>query len=160
MSTSRPVRTYATGAVTRALRVLGVLCALGVTAWILRRFPDLPATVPTHLDASGTPDAWGGRASVLVLAGVMLLLVVGIAALSTRPRALNYPLEVTEDSAQTVYREGERMLVWTLLGLDAIYLGVARSVIEGGGGPTIMVGLMVLAGVVIVGIVRLVRAGR
>ncbi|AXK44248.1 DUF1648 domain-containing protein [Brachybacterium saurashtrense] len=156
---ARPSRTYATGPLTRVLRGASVLSALAITAWILRSYPDLPATVATHFDARGQADAWGPRWSVLVLAALMVLLSVGMAALSTRPRWFNYPREVTERTAQAVYREGERLMVWTVLAMQLIYLGIAWSVILGVGMALIALGVAGLLGAVSVGIVRVARAG-
>lgn len=156
----RPARTVTTGPVTRALRWLAVLSALGITTWLLVRYPSLPDTVATHFGAGGQADDWGPRWSVLVLAAIMLLLSLGMAALSTRPRWFNYPLEITESTAQAVYREGERLMVWTVLAMQLIYLGIAWSVLRGGGGALIALGLVAMVAAVIAGIVRLVRAGR
>ncbi|MGO1227921.1 MAG: DUF1648 domain-containing protein [Brachybacterium sp.] len=156
----RPVRTYTTGPITRALRWFAVLSTVGITAWLLVRYPSLPDTVATHFDARGEADDWGPKWSILVLAGVMLLLSLGFAALSTRPRAFNYPLEITTRNAQAIYREGERMMVWTLLAMVVVYLGIAWSVLETGGAPLIAAGLAVMVAAVVVGVIRLVRAGR
>ncbi|WP_245851144.1 DUF1648 domain-containing protein [Brachybacterium vulturis] len=156
----RPARTYATGPITRGLRWLSVLASLGTSAWILVRYPSLPDTVATHFAAGGQADDWGPRWSVLVLGAIMLLLSLLLAAMSTRPRGFNYPAEVTEDNAQAIYREGERMLVWTLLGMQPIYLGIAWATLETGGAPLLAVGLVGLIGATIVGIARTVRAAR
>lgn len=159
-TSQRPERTYRTGPITWGLRWLGVLGALGVTAWVLVRYSSLPDTVATHFDASGQADDWGPKWSILVLAGVMLLLSMGLAVLSTRPRAFNYPLEITTDNAQTVYREGERLMVWTLLGMVVTYAGIAWSTVLTGGAPLLAAGLVVMVVAVVVGVIRLVRAGR
>lgn len=156
----RPARTYATGPITRALRWFTVLSTIGITAWLLVRYPSLPDTVATHFDASGQADDWGPKWSILVLAGIMVLLSLALAAMSTRPRGFNYPSEVTEDNAQAIYREGERMLVWTLLGMQMIYFGIAWSTLETGGGSLLAAGLVILIGAAVIGIIRLVRAAR
>lgn len=156
----RPARTYATGPVTRALRWFTVIAALGVTAWILVRYSSLPGTVAIHFDAGGQADDWGPRWSVLVLAAVMLLLSLGTAALSTRPRWFNYPLETTERTAQAVYREGERLMVWTGLGMQGVYAGISCSLLGSGGAALLVTGLVVMVGAVVLGIVRVVRAAR
>jgi uncharacterized membrane protein len=159
MSTTSTTTT--SGPVTKALRWLGVLVALAITVWLLVAYPELPATVPTHFDATGTADGWGPRSSVLVLAGVMLVLSVGIALLSARPRILNYPVIVTDHNAQAVHREGERLMVWTLLALQVLYLALAGAVILGGSATALFViGLAALLGAVAVGIVRVLRAAR
>lgn len=159
--TSRPSRTSTTGPVTRLLRGLGMLGALAITAWILVAYPGLPETIPTHFDATGTADSWGSRTSILVLGGVMLALSAGLALLSTRPGAFNYPVTVTEHNAQAIHREGERMMVWTLLSLQLLYAGLVRSVILGGDGSLLpAIGLAALLGSVLVGIIRLLCAAR
>jgi uncharacterized membrane protein len=137
-----------------------MLGAVGITAGILVAYPALPDTVAIHFGADGEADDWGPRWSILVLAGIMVLLSLALAAISTRPRRFNYPAEITEHNAQAVYREGERMLVGTLLFVQVIYLGIAWSVILGGGAPLIALGLAGLIGASAVGIVRLVRAAR
>lgn len=166
MSTSvtdslRPARSSATGPITRGLRLLSVLAALAITAWLLVRYPSLPQSVPTHVDVGGQADDWGPRWSALVLAAVMLLLSLGLAALSSHPRAFNYPLVITARTAQAVYREGERMMVAVLVGVQLIYLDITLSILGGpGGGVLIWIGMAVLLGSVVIGIIRLVRAGR
>ena len=90
----------------------------------------------------------------------MVTLSLPLAAISTRPRGFNYPVEVTESNAQTMYREGERMMVWTLLFLQVIYLGIGWSVVLGGGGPLLVIGVAGLLGASILAIVRMVRAAR
>ena len=125
------------------------------------RYGSLPQTVPTHVDARGQADDWGPSWTVLVLAGVMLLLSLGLAALSAHPRAFNFPTEVTAGNAQGIYREGERMMVAALVGVQLIYLDIALSIMDGpGGGVLIWIGMAVLLGSVVVGIIRLLRAGR
>lgn len=154
----RPVRSYRTGPFTTALRLLSLLAALAITGWILLRYSSLPGTIATHFDASGQPDDFGPRWSVLVLAGVMLALSVLLALLSRRPRAFNFPTEITERNAQAIYRDGERLMVWTLLGMQLVYAGIAGSVLLGGGAPLIAGGVAVMVGAVVVGVVRMVRA--
>ncbi|WP_394214992.1 DUF1648 domain-containing protein [Brachybacterium vulturis] len=157
---SRPARGGTTGPITRGLRWLGVLAAGGITAWIIGRYPSLPDTVATHFTVSGKADDWGPKWSILVLAGVMLLLSLALAALSGRPRLFNYPVAVTARNAQAFYREGERMLVGTLLGVVLLYLGIAWSVVLTGGTALTVSGVVLMLAAAITGIVRLVRAGR
>ncbi|MFC7375702.1 DUF1648 domain-containing protein [Brachybacterium sp. GCM10030267] len=157
MTSPRPARTEAAGAAVRVLRGVALLITAALTGWVLVRYPSLPDTVPTHFGAQGNPDEHGSKVSVLVLAGVMIVLSALIAWLSTRPRLLNYPIAVTEQNAQRLYREGERLLVVILLGLQSIYLGIILSVTGGAGRPALVVGLVVTVIAVVTGIIRMVR---
>src|SRR5699024_10348651 len=149
------------GPFTRVLRWVGSLGALAITVWVLVAYPGLPETIPTHFDITCTADAWGAKSSILVLGGVMMLLSAALALLSTTPPSFNEPLTGTEHTAQAVYREGERMMLWMLLSMQLLYAGLISSAMRGGGGEALLlIGLAAILGSVVVGIVRLVRAGR
>ncbi|WP_026374362.1 DUF1648 domain-containing protein [Agrococcus lahaulensis] len=154
----RPARTYATGAGTRALRILALLCVAAITLWLLLRYTALPETIPTHFDATGEADAFGSRSSVLLLAGVMVVLAALLAWLSTKPRHLNYLAHLTDENAQRVYREGERLLVWLLAALVPIYLGLLLSMLGGPGTALVVGGLVAMPVLVLVGAVRMSMA--
>src|SRR5699024_2794589 len=112
-------------------------------------------------DITGTADAWGSKTSILVLGGVMMLLSSGLALLSTKPRAFNYPLVDTEHNAQAIYREGDRMMVWLVLSMQLIPVSLVRSVVVAGdGGALLILGMAEMLSSVVVGIVRVVGAGR
>jgi len=145
---------------TRGLRLLAGVTALAITVWVLVSYTSLPQTIPTHFDASGTADGFGPRWSVLVLAGVMLLITAGLLALSTRPAMLNYPIQVTDHTAPAVHRAGARTLVGTALSVQVLYLGGAMAVISAGGGALLPIGLLLLVAVLVVGFIAMARAAR
>lgn len=154
----RPGRTYVTDVVTRAVRILALLATAAIAGWLLLLCPALPQVVPTHFDASGTADAWGDKSSVLLLAALLFTLSTGIAWLSTKPRVFNYPVPVTESNAQRVYREGERMLVWLLVPMAALFAGIAGAQASLPTAPLLWVGMAGMLIVLAVGVVRLLRA--
>jgi uncharacterized membrane protein len=155
-SAPRPARTYATGPVTRGIRILALVAVAAITAWLLLRYPTLPETIPTHFDFSGQSDDSGSRANLLVLAGVMVVLAAVLAWLSTKPRALNHLAHLTEENAQRVYREGERLLVWLLVAIVLIYLGTVLAMLGEQGAALVIVGLIAMPVVVLVCVVRTV----
>src|SRR5690625_5879738 len=79
---------------------------------------------------SGTADRMGERGSLLWLTALMVALVISLAWLSTRPRLFNLPVELTPGNAQSVYREGERMMVCLLVALVVIHLGCPVQLVE------------------------------
>ncbi|PWD51284.1 hypothetical protein C8046_12065 [Serinibacter arcticus] len=154
---TRPRRTYRTGLATQILRGLALLGMLAVTIAVLRAYPDLPDTVPTHFGANGQPDSYGPRWSLLVLVGIWWVLLAGIGWLSARPRMLNYPLVVTESNAQLLYREAERMLVWLMIALVVVGVAMIVGVLGHQVGWLIWVGLAGTLAVTVAGIVRMIR---
>ncbi|MGP9758958.1 DUF1648 domain-containing protein [Corynebacterium sp. AOP12-C2-36] len=140
-------------------RVTGV--AVVVTAVLtLAMYPSMPTTVPTHFNGLGQADDWGPKYSLLIMAGVLLLLVGALDWLSRRPRLFNYPREVTEANAQSLYRIGEQMMVWTNLGCTGIFASLVLSVVAGVNATLLIVPwLAVLLGAVAVGIARMIKVG-
>lgn len=158
MRHQRPAREYATGPWTRWLRRVALLAIVVTAAWLLVVYPSLPQTVPTHFDVSGEPDAFGGRASVLWLVALMTAMGVLCGWLSTKPRLFNYPGAVTEQNAQAVYREGERMMVWVLAALAIVFVGIGLSIVGGPGAIVNGVGIAGMLASVIAGLIRLSQA--
>lgn len=154
----RPARTYTTDALTRVVRIAAVVAVVAVAAWLLLSYPAMPQTVPTHFDATGAADAWGDKSSVLLLTALFVALSVGIAWLSAKPRWLNLPVHITEANAQDIYREGERMMVWMLVPFALLFAGIACSQVGMPIAALMWAGTAGMLVVIIVGIVRLLRA--
>lgn len=126
----RPERTYRTGPFTRMVRLLSLLVIAMVTVGTIYLFPALPETIPADGAEESGSDS---RSSVLWLSGLMVALAGLLAWLSFRPRLFNYPAELTEENAQAVYREGERMMVALLAAQAVLHLGLVMLLIGGGG---------------------------
>ena len=157
----RPPRTYRTGTATRALRLATLVAAAAITVFLLVRYPSLPETIPTHFGLTGEADAWGPRSTILLPMALFTGLAVVMAWLSGRPQVFNYPIVITDANAQSVYREGERLMVWVAAGLALLYAGTAvASLGGGGGGVLIAAGLLWVVGALIVGLIRTASASR
>lgn len=152
---TRPVRTFTTGRVTRILRIAALVVVAAIAASLVVRYPSMPDVVPTHFGPGGEPDAWGSKASILWLAGIMVAMCLLVGALSTRPRWCNYPTAVTEENAQRLYREGERTLVWLLVALAVVFGGLAQLVVGASGAVPLGLGLAGVLGATVVGAVRM-----
>jgi uncharacterized membrane protein len=155
----RPAADYERGRTTAILRVLGPAIAMVGIVLILVGYVGLPATIPTHFGIAGEADSFGPRWSVLVLAGIWIVMQAGVALLAAHPRAFNYPLPVTSANAQRLYREGERMIVWLGVAVAATFAGISLSVFDAPGGPLTVLGLAATFAAMIVGVTRLLRAG-
>lgn len=154
----RPQRTYRTGAVTRWIRIATVgLTGAAIVAALLR-YPALPDSVPTHFGVTGEPDAWGPPSSVFPLLAILAALVGGMTWLSFHPRYFNFPVELTEDTAQPMYRLGEQMIVWVTACCALMCIGIICEIVF----PVSMMPLTVagtagLFGVIAVSLVRMFR---
>lgn len=151
---NRPVRTYTTGTVTRVLRYVALGGVGALCLYVALTYDSLPGIVPTHFGFSGEADAWGSKSSVWTLLGISVVMVAVIAALSTRPRGLNYVSTITQENAQRLYREGERLLVWISVAIMVLSYGMILSMydIET---PILVLGLITLPVLPLISVIRM-----
>lgn len=97
------------GLVGEGVALSGVGLALAITAHGLAV---LPPELPTHFDASGQPDAWGGRMGFAVIAVVAVVSYGMMTAIARAPHAFNYIVEITRDNAAAQYRIARTGLAW------------------------------------------------
>jgi len=150
----RPARTYTTGKMTRALRYVAVIGVGALSMYVAFTYDGVPDTVPTHFGFTGEADDWGPKWSIWVLLGINVLMVGLIAWLSTRPQWLNYVSDITDDNAQRLYREGERMMVWMSVAIMVLSYGTVLSIYEIDT-PLLVVGLIALPAITITSLIRM-----
>ena len=90
-----------------AATALGLLALLGMTAWW---WPQLPAIIPIHFGIDGKPNAYGSKATVLLLPALLLAMTIGFTALERFPWIFNYPVVITPENAAQNYRRGRLLM--------------------------------------------------
>jgi len=113
-------------ALLEVLTVLGIITVIAMTVW---GYFALPAIIPTHYGISGTPNAYGGKGSLLILPVLSVCLAVLLTFLSRSPHRYNYPWPITAENAPRQYYLARLLLrwitlemVWMLCGLQWIIL--------------------------------------
>lgn len=82
----------------------------------------LPERIPSHFGFDGRPDAWGGKASLLLMPVIAVIIYAGTTALERFPWIYNYAVEITEKNAACQYKLGRLTLEWIKLVTIAIFL--------------------------------------
>ena len=90
-----------------ALAELLVAIVVVVAAW-----PGLSASIPSHFNAAGRPDAWSGKGILIAMPGVTAGLYALLTIASRFPRSFNVPWPITEANAQRQYAYAVSLLVW------------------------------------------------
>ncbi|KAM9862234.1 hypothetical protein ACI1US_01843 [Leucobacter sp. BZR 635] len=123
----RPRKSYRTDAVTIWLRRGSIALTVGSALAVVSGYASLPDEIPIHFNLAGTADGWGSKSNVFLLIGIFVVIVSGSVWLSSKPHLFNYPTEITVESAQAVYREGERIMVWLAFVVSLIAVSFALS---------------------------------
>lgn len=142
--------------------LVGVLLTI---AYLTGCWPSLPERIPTHFDASGTPDDWGSRYMLLVLVAIPIVAHFAFGYLVRVPHIYNYPTKVTAENAERLYRLGRGLVYWLRLELVLLFgficwgtVRVALGQTEGLGPWPVWAALAVIYGTVIYYVIAMLRA--
>lgn len=146
-------------ALLEALIAFGIITVIAMTVW---GFLTLPAIIPTHFSLSGTPNAYGGKGSLLILPILSSCLAVLLTLMSRFPHLCNYPWLITTENAPGQYALARRLLlwitleiVWMLCALQGVIIQAAQSQV---GGDAILLVPLVMVVALIVTIILYLRA--
>ncbi len=100
------------------LALLGILLMVGAIA---RYYPQLPATIPTHFNAAGEIDGWGGKHTLFMMPALgIFLLYLPMTILQRFPHIYNYMWPITEENARVQYQMARTFMIW--LKVETVWL--------------------------------------
>ncbi|MCO0599105.1 DUF1648 domain-containing protein [Peribacillus butanolivorans] len=79
--------------------------------YLINEWSTLPDQVPIHFNAKGEADGWGGRAVIWFLPIVSIFLWSILTTLERVPYIFNFPVKVTEQNAERLYKNAQVMSV-------------------------------------------------
>jgi uncharacterized membrane protein len=104
----------------RVLQLAGVAVLMALCGYAFAVWGRIPPRVPVHFGARGLPDAWGARSSLLLLPVLGVALFVVLTVLERFPRLYNYPVRLTAQNAEALFRLGRQLVVTVKLTTTAI----------------------------------------
>ncbi len=78
-----------------------ILVVLALAIWT---YPSLPEKIPTHYNFLGEIDGWGEKSVVWWILAIEVSSFVLVSLLSFFPQIHNYPVKVTDENRETLYR--------------------------------------------------------
>lgn len=138
--------------------IVGAVLILAYLIALLALWEGLPNSIPTHFNAAGVPDRFGGKTSLLMEPILSVVLFAVFAAVERFPNSWNLPVKITEENRERQYY----IAAWTISILKVLTIGIILM----GGLAGILIGfpmwviigfLFLLAGVAAAGIAVSIR---
>jgi uncharacterized membrane protein len=82
---------------------IGIICLIALPIYY---FNDLPDRLPKHFNALGQADSYGNKNMIWLLPALGLILYIGMTILNKYPHVFNYPIKVTNENAERLYKSG------------------------------------------------------
>lgn len=107
---NRPVLKIETDKLMLFFQAVAISCIVLCWGLSIYYYQQMPQTIPTHFDAAGNPDNYGGKATIFLFPVIASFLIFGIYILAKYPHIFNYMQEVTEENARRLYKQSIKML--------------------------------------------------
>jgi len=135
-------------------KTLEFVAAMGLLASviiIIKFWPILPHTIPTHFGVSGKPDGWGSKETIFLLPSIGILLIyIPITLLSRYPHIYNYICPITEQNAVEQYYLARLLLRWMKAEIIWLFAGLEWMTVQNALGKTEGLGLLTWMPLVII----------
>ena len=92
------------------MEAVAILILLAMIGLIVMQYTSLPSIIPTHFNASGEVDGYGGKWTVLLLAVVAVVVYVLATLASRYPNLMNYPIPITEENHERQFLNAVKMI--------------------------------------------------
>ena len=141
MKETRPIIKIDKEPFDQTLYTLGIFALIVLIAYPIFYYGTMPEPVPTHFNASGKPDNFGGKWTIFIIPLIGLGQFFFFNYLLKVPHKYNYPVKITAENAAFQYRNSVRMIqflqatltitfAWITVGSVNIALGKAEGLGE------------------------------
>lgn len=114
----------------KIFRLAALILLLGNFAFVFYHLPQLPETIPTHFGANGQIDGWGSKYTILIPAGIQLLVNLLLEFLSRHPEMHNYMTQVTDENREKLYAASSGLLVKMNVAVGIIFMTISYSIVK------------------------------
>ena len=146
------------------LELISISTLLTFLIFTVYIWPTVPQRIPTHYGWSGLPDSWGSKGMFPTMLYIALFIFILLSILSRFPRAINFPIPISEDKSQShlqlrfslvLWIKAELLLITSYIGIQGIRVALGES--EGLGSYLIQILLVILFGTLAIFIYRAYR---
>ncbi|MGE7767971.1 DUF1648 domain-containing protein [Peribacillus sp. NPDC096540] len=103
--------------------------------YLIKEWGTLPDQVPIHFNAKGEASGWGGRAAIWFPPIVSIFLWSILTTLERVPDTFNFPIKVTEQNAERVYKK------WILKAEIIVFFYISWKSVHVTGGREVVLGI-------------------
>ena len=115
--------------------ILAILLTFSLVTFYYNQLPD---KIAHHFDASGKPDGFGSKTTLIILPIISLILTIFMLLLCKIPHLFNYPFTINNQNAEIQYRMSTKMMrsitmIMAVLFLDITYQTIRVALEKQGG---------------------------
>ncbi len=94
----------------KVIEMIGYIILLIFWITIIVSYNNLPEQIPIHYNGIGEVDNYSKKSSIFLLPIIGTFLFIILTLISKNPENFNYPVEITEQNAESQYRNSVKMM--------------------------------------------------
>lgn len=83
---------------------------LAMLFFLMMKWSDLPAEIPTHFNVAGEADRWGSKGTIITLPIIAIFMWVMMSVIERYPHTHNYPDRLNEQNVHAFYLSSRKLL--------------------------------------------------
>ncbi|MDP4092075.1 MAG: DUF1648 domain-containing protein [Bacillota bacterium] len=102
------------------LEAAGFILIVILMVKTITSYSTLPDRIPTHFNAAGRIDGWGGKGMLWFIPAIAGVMYIPMTLLGRFPRIFNYAVPITSENAAKQYRLARQMITALKLEITAL----------------------------------------
>lgn len=112
------------------LEGLGLLALAVMLVYPMILYDQIPEKIPVHFNLAGEADAFGSRSTLWIIVGLGFVLFIALNSILRIPHEYNYPVKITEENAQSMYRMTQHYLIWLKVSVTILLMIIVLTTIQ------------------------------
>lgn len=114
----------------RILELISIVLLISFFAYLIHKYPNLPASIPSHFNASGEVDTYSAKGTVWALPAIALFTYVLLTLISFIPHTFNFTVKITPQNAIRQYTLALRMIRVLKVIISGLFLTISLGVVR------------------------------
>lgn len=112
-------------------RIISILIIGAMIVYTAMSWSDIPQTIVTHFNASGTPDGSGSKWTLLLFPAILIIMFIAMTAMTRFPKAYNYPVKLTEQNKAVQYELAKSFVQVLILEVTVLMGYIQWAIVRG-----------------------------
>jgi uncharacterized membrane protein len=118
------------GPVDWIIELLTITLLISFVAYLIFHYQNLPASIPSHFNASGEVDDYSARGTVWALPAIAIFMYVLLSIISLFPYTFNFTVKITAQNALRQYTLAMRMIRFIKLVISGMFLTISLGIVR------------------------------
>ena len=111
------------------VEIFSITALLFVGYMLIIYYSELPNTVPSHYNICGEADAYSHKWVIFIVPFLMIITYIALSILQRKPHIFNYPIQVTDENRDGLYKVGVEMVVVSKMLVMLMFAALCASCI-------------------------------